>query len=78
MKKPWLAVLLSFILPGIGQMYVGHHARGWIILGSYTISYFTLYIFIGILLVPIVWIYGIINAYNLAKRTIPPLQDIQG
>lgn len=40
-KEPWLAVNLSRLLPGIGQIYVGRTLEGYIILGSY-------FLFIGI------------------------------
>ena len=34
-KEPWLAVNLSRLLPGIGQVYVGQTLKGYIILASY-------------------------------------------
>ena len=34
-KEPWLAVNLSRLLPGIGQIYVGRTLEGYIILASY-------------------------------------------
>jgi signal peptidase I len=34
-REPWFAVNLSWLLPGIGQMYAGKHRRGWTILLSY-------------------------------------------
>ncbi|MEE9251989.1 MAG: signal peptidase I [Thermodesulfobacteriota bacterium] len=33
-KEPWLAVILSLLLPGLGQIYTGRAARGWIIISS--------------------------------------------
>ncbi|BAU10535.1 signal peptidase I [Leptolyngbya sp. NIES-3755] len=36
-KEPWLAVNLSRILPGIGQIYAGQSIKGWLILLSYFI-----------------------------------------
>ena len=29
-RKPWLAFLMSFVLPGAGQLYTGHATRGLI------------------------------------------------
>jgi signal peptidase I len=34
-KEPWLAVNLSRLLPGIGQIYAGKALKGYIILGSF-------------------------------------------
>lgn len=36
-KEPWLAVNLSTILPGIGQIYAGQVRKGWVLLLSYII-----------------------------------------
>lgn len=33
-KEPWLAVNLSMIWPGIGQIYSGNALRGWIFIIS--------------------------------------------
>jgi signal peptidase I len=33
-KEPWLAVNLSMIFPGIGQIYSGNALRGWIFIIS--------------------------------------------
>lgn len=30
-KKPWLAVNLSMLFPGVGQIYAGERIRGWVI-----------------------------------------------
>ncbi|MEL7225739.1 MAG: hypothetical protein AAGL17_12995 [Cyanobacteria bacterium J06576_12] len=32
-KEPWLAVLLSTIFPGIGQIYAGRRLRGALVFG---------------------------------------------
>ena len=40
-KKPWLAILLSFLLPGLGQLYNGQFKKA--------LSIFALIIFINVL-----------------------------
>jgi signal peptidase I len=40
-KEPWLAVSLSGILPGIGQLYAGKSIKGYLILLSYILLIFT-------------------------------------
>lgn len=52
-KNPGLAAALSFLIPGIGQIYLGHILKGIIIL-------FTFW-----LILP--WIYGIYDAYKTAN-----------
>lgn len=37
-KEPWLAVLLSYILPGLGQIYAKHSYRGLFFIGLSLIS----------------------------------------
>ncbi|MDD5260209.1 MAG: signal peptidase I [bacterium] len=37
-KEPWLAVLLSYILPGFGQIYAGRMYRGLLLTGGSVIS----------------------------------------
>ena len=42
-KKAWLAVLLTFFVPGLGQAYAGRYERGLIILaGAVFYSFFIL------------------------------------
>jgi signal peptidase I len=36
-KEPWLAVNLSTILPGIGQIYSGQVRKGWLLVFSYIV-----------------------------------------
>jgi TM2 domain-containing membrane protein YozV len=93
-KEPFLALLLSFLLAGLGQIYVGKVMRGiFIILGFAAFSvgsillfyglnwvimdssgpfgrmgaFFLIYIIAGIVMF-IVWIWQLVDAYNLAER----------
>jgi len=38
-KEPWLALILSIIFPGLGQMYYGNKIRGIIILILYSLLF---------------------------------------
>ncbi|MEX0569328.1 MAG: zinc-ribbon domain-containing protein, partial [Candidatus Njordarchaeota archaeon] len=62
-KDPILAAILSFILPGIGQIYVGATTRGvvYIILA---IILYALFIIPGIIFA----IYTMYDAYRLAQQ----------
>lgn len=40
MKKPWLAALLNFILPGVGYLYIeSKSVFGWLILASTVLGF---------------------------------------
>ena len=62
-KSPGISALLSLVIPGAGQMYCEKVGRGF---GFLIAVYLTVWILIGI---PI-WIWCIVDAYNLAKRTL--------
>lgn len=75
MKKPWLAGLLSFILAGIGQFYIGKAAAGFVFLILYIVGITMLggvfddsLILVGFVLFPIIWIVSIIHAVVAAKK----------
>jgi len=68
MKNKWLSGLLSFVLPGLGQIYLGLKLRGILLIIAYAIAFLTLEIVIGIILIPIVWIFGIIDAIKKTDR----------
>ena len=68
-KNPVLAAFLSFLLPGMGQIYNGKILFGLgLIILSFFISTLTIAISIfGIILYVIVWLYAIYDAYIGAK-----------
>jgi TM2 domain-containing membrane protein YozV len=63
-KSPLLAAIGSFLIPGLGQVYNG---QGYLKGLLYMVG-----IFIGSLLLVLpglaVWVYGIYNAYTVAKK----------
>jgi TM2 domain-containing membrane protein YozV len=67
-KSPGVAAVLSFFFTGLGQIYNGQVGKAilFIILG--TISIGLMFIGIGFILYPIIWIIGIVDAYNTAKN----------
>lgn len=75
MKKPWLAGLLSFIFPGIGQFYIGKIAIAFLFLLLYIGTIILSggiagesFILVGTILFPIVWIVNIIQAVVDARK----------
>jgi TM2 domain-containing membrane protein YozV len=65
-KSPALAVLLSFILPGLGQIYNDEVQKGvWFLIAAVVAS-LAIIIVIGLLAAPIVWIWSMVDAYKVA------------
>jgi TM2 domain-containing membrane protein YozV len=62
-KSPNLALLCSFFIPGLGQVYDGNTARGVGIFIGTAVGFFIFFI-PGL----IVWIYGMYDAYSAAKK----------
>jgi len=61
--EPWISVLLSFIVPGAGQMYSGRIGRGiGLLLGTIIGSFFL--VLPGIA----VYIYNLVDAFNVAQE----------
>lgn len=66
-KSPFLALILSFLFPGLGQFYNGHSKKGIILIVAAIVS-IILYIFlIGLILYFLVWVYGLYDAYKSAE-----------
>jgi TM2 domain-containing membrane protein YozV len=61
-KNPGLAAVASFIIPGLGQIWLGRIGRGIIIL------------LLSWLIIP--WLYGIYDAHNIAKEYNLMLYDL--
>ena len=67
-KSAGLAVVLSFFIPGLGQIYNGQIGKGilFIIVGA--ILAFTMVVLIGFILYPLFWIYNLYDAYSTAEK----------
>jgi TM2 domain-containing membrane protein YozV len=68
-KNPILAAFLSFLLPGLGQIYVGKTLFGLgLIVLTFIISTLAIFLisFFGIIIYIIVWLYAIYDAYMSA------------
>lgn len=66
-KNPGVAAILSFFWAGLGQIYNGQLAKGIGFIVLYAFSVLLLFVGIGLILVPLVWIIGIWDAYSSAK-----------
>jgi hypothetical protein len=66
-KNPWLAVVFSFLLPGLGQVYNGEPARALVFFFGFVGSiYLTAEAspFPFAFLIPFIFIYGLIDAHK--------------
>lgn len=60
-KNILIAIILSVIFPGLGQFYLGLNHKGLIFLISYIISAILIILFIGFLLMLVVWIWALVD-----------------
>ena len=65
-KNPSVAVLLSFFLPGAGNLYAGSTAAGIVLLISWFVSWFLL--LAGVPAVLIVWVVATVTAHSAAVK----------
>ncbi|MBA7505009.1 hypothetical protein ES705_02307 [subsurface metagenome] len=74
-----LAIVLSFLLPGLGQIYNQQFARGTRFIIAYIISWALSFIVIGWFFLVIVWIWSMVDAYQSTGRvTLPPRRAPRG
>ena len=67
-KSPGLALLGSFFLPGLGQLINGQVGKGIAMFVAYLVSLVLLFVLIGFVLVPAIWIWSMVDAYGGAKQ----------
>ena len=67
-KNPSVAVVLSFLVSGLGQIYNGQIGKGIFLIVLYAICWATVGFFIGWITAPIVWIIGMADAYSGANK----------
>lgn len=66
-KSPGLAVLASFFLPGLGQFVNGEGAKGFAFLFTWFLGFLLLAVFIGVFVLPVVWVWSMVDAYSSAQ-----------
>ena len=67
-KNPGLAAILSFFYTGLGQIYNGEIGKGILFIILYGVSWLLMFVLIGFITTPILWIYGMWDAYSSAER----------
>mgnify|MGYP003344093522 CR=1 FL=1 len=53
---------------GLGQIYNGQIGKGVLFIALYMISIMLMFVIIGFITTPILWIWGMVDANNSAKR----------
>ena len=78
-KSPGVAAILSFFWVGLGQIYNGELGKGLILmLFIWPACLLSCFIFIGFILCPVVWIWGMFDAYSVANKAnviVMPMQQ---
>ena len=67
-KNPGTAVILSFLLMGLGQAYNGEMAKAIVFLVLYALSIFLTVFLIGFVTIPILWIWSMVDAYRSSQK----------
>jgi TM2 domain-containing membrane protein YozV len=60
--------VLSFFYMGLGQIYNGQIAKGILFMIIYSLSLVMILVLIGIVTTPILFIYGMYDAYKSAEK----------
>ncbi len=67
-KSPGLALVASFLVPGLGQLVNGELAKGAVFLLAYLAALISVFAVIGLLAVPVVWVWAMVDAYRSARE----------
>ena len=68
MRSPILAAVLSLIVAGLGQIYNGQVTKGVLLIVAQLINTALTVVLIGWILMPIVGLWSMIDAYVTAER----------
>ena len=68
LRNPGIAAVLSFFWTGVGQIYNGEIVKGIILILIQVINAALMIVLIGFITYPIVWIWGMYDAYKVAER----------
>jgi len=67
-KNPTTATILSFFISGLGQIYNGQIGKGILFIVLYAISIALIFVIVGFITTPILWIWGMVDANKSAKK----------
>ena len=61
-KNVLLSAILSFLFPGLGHLYLGLNTKGISFVIAYIVSWALMFLLIGFILAPIVWLWALIDS----------------
>ncbi len=67
-KNPTTATILSFLVMGLGQIYNGEIGKGVLFIILYSVSIALMFVVVGFITTPILWIWGMVDANKSAKK----------
>ena len=67
-RNPVASLLASLLVPGLGTIINGETGKGTLILGAWLIGWLLVLAVIGVFIVPAVWIFGMYDGYQSARR----------
>jgi TM2 domain-containing membrane protein YozV len=73
-KDPGIAAVLSVVCTGLGQIYNGEILKGLVLMAVQVINVLLMFVAVGFITFPLVWVYGVWDAHKTAKATHIPVQ----
>jgi TM2 domain-containing membrane protein YozV len=67
-KNPGIAALASAVWTGAGQIYNGEIGKGIGLMALMFVSALSIFLVIGLVTTPLIWIYSVYDAYRTAER----------
>ena len=68
LRQPWLAILLSIPLPGLGQIYNGQVGKGLLFILVHIANFILIHWFVGLITAPAFWLYALFDAVDTTER----------
>lgn len=68
MINPGTSAVLSFFIPGLGHIYNGQIIIGLLILLCFAGSVALCFVYIGLILAPVIWLYALFSSCGCAKK----------
>jgi TM2 domain-containing membrane protein YozV len=67
-KNSALALILRFLMPGLGQIYNNQVGKGVALIVGYLVSMLLAIVLIGFVFMFAIWIYAMVDAYQTAEQ----------
>ncbi len=67
-KSSGVAILLSLLVTGLGHVYAGATGRGLAFFVAGVVALFSVFAIVGLVLLPIVWIWAAVDASKTTDR----------